>query len=376
MTLSRGRILVISQVPPPVHGSTIMTTKLLDVLRESEYSPKLVDRRFSRNVGEIGRFGARKVISAVALIVRLFRASRSKPDACIFFVTNRPFSFLVDVAISAVLKWSGVPTVAYVHTIGFATLASRNALWSRLVARLLTQPELVVTLGPSLAHDIEPWVSADKMRCIANAVEQPTPLARSERPKSLLFFSNLLAEKGPLEFIELARALCVEHPDMTATVAGAEPDPALAAELRASVVKAGLAERIRFVGPVAPEERWSYLTSASVLVFPSSYPYEAQPLTIIEAASVGLPVIAYDVGGVRDLIDDNVNGRLISLGDRSALEDAVRDAFKDDTLQRWSAGARRRFNEHHTIATYANSWREVLMELRKGTGHAGSVSRP
>src|SRR5690606_17277143 len=85
-------VVVISQLPPPTHGSTLMTKVFLEVLDDLGIEWRLVDRRFSRTVGEVGSFKLRKVGAAAGLVTRLLtRLLRRRPAACIFFVTTRPF---------------------------------------------------------------------------------------------------------------------------------------------------------------------------------------------------------------------------------------------------------------------------------------------
>ncbi len=192
---SRLRILVISQVPPPVHGSTLMTAFLIDLLRERGDLVRLVDRRFSRSVSEIGRFSLRKVMSAAALPIRLlFSLLVFRPDAVIFFATNRTFSFLVDVVMSAVLRITRAKKIFYLHTRGFSSLRERSPIFRRLVRGLFDTADVVVCLGPSLAADVA-GVWSGPIALIPNATQPPTELP-SQDGSHVLYLSNLIPEKG------------------------------------------------------------------------------------------------------------------------------------------------------------------------------------
>lgn len=112
-----SRVVVISQLPPPIHGSTIMTETFLRTLDELGHNWRLVDRRSSSSVAEVGKFGFRKLASAFWMPFRLLREMLSfHPVAVVFFPTNRTFSFLVDWALSEVLRWFRVRRINYLHT--------------------------------------------------------------------------------------------------------------------------------------------------------------------------------------------------------------------------------------------------------------------
>ena len=71
------------------------------------------------------------------------------------------------------------------------------------------------------------------------------------------------------------------------------------------------------------------MEAADVVVLPSLA--EGLPLAIMEAFALGRPVVASSVGGVPELIEDGVTGRLVRAGDASALADAIRGVLDDRT---------------------------------------------
>lgn len=353
------RILVISQVPPPVHGSTVMTAFLIDVLRERGDAVQLVDRRFSRSVSEIGHFSLRKVLSAAALPVRLLhRLLVFKPEAVIFFATNRTFSFVVDVAMSAVLRITPARKVFYLHTRGFSSLAGRSPIFRRLVRALFVSADDVVCLGPSLAADVaEVW--SGPVSLIPNATEPPSGLPPHEAVH-VLYLSNLIPEKGADVFVSLANDLSPEFPNVPFVVAGASSDEDFHRGLLRRAEALG--DRMRFLGGVTDQSvKWELLSRAIVLVFPSSYPFEAQPLTILEAMAVGTPVVAFDVGGVRDIVRDGVTGFIVPVGDVVALKQAVSVLLRNPALrERMAADSRRAFELQYSTSAFRQKWSAIV----------------
>jgi glycosyltransferase involved in cell wall biosynthesis len=95
-------------------------------------------------------------------------------------------------------------------------------------------------------------------------------------------------------------------------------DGALLGTLQADATTLGIAERVRFLG--FRRDIPAILAASTVFLFPSKQ--EGLPCAIQEALSMGIPVVATDVRGNRDLVDDSC-GRLAPLGDISAQADAV-----------------------------------------------------
>lgn len=356
---SRVDALVISQVPPPFHGSTVMTVVLLDTLSRIGLRCRLIDRRFSRTVGDVGRFTFGKVLSAFWLVARLTSALIvSRPRLVIFFMTNRKSSFLVDYLLSEIVRFSGARSIGYIHTQGYSDLASRGPLWRILVVRLLGSAETLVCLSPVLEGDIRALAPSSNVVSIANTPYRLPSDASVEfgQKKTILYLSNLLPEKGIEEFFNVARGALHQMPDALFVAAGAPISPSQLAELRAAAPA-----NLEIMGTVGTVEKWALLQRSRLLIFPSLYRFEAQPLTIIEAMAVGVPAIAFDIGGIGDIIDDRVNGRLVSADDGNGfVETALGLIRASEELHAMSIAARIAFQKKLSSDVYEEAWLRVL----------------
>ena len=168
--------------------------------------------------------------------------------------------------------------------------------------------------------------SRRKIRYIGNGVVldhflepvEPAPGLESSLPV-VVMVSRLVKEKGCSDFFELARALSDRAKFVHVGPAESDQSDAISAEEISSASK-----DVSFVG--AAQDIRPYLAAADIVVLPSYR--EGIPRVAMEASAAGRPVVAYDVRGVREVIDPQ-SGLLVPRGDTTALISLVADLLGD-----------------------------------------------
>jgi glycosyltransferase involved in cell wall biosynthesis len=168
---------------------------------------------------------------------------------------------------------------------------------------------------------------------------------------SILFVGRLLREKGVAEFVEAASIVRTSHPDARFQIAG-EPDEGNPSSITALQFQQWADEgNVKFLGhcPEMP----ALLGVSDICVLPSYR--EGTPSSLLEAAACGLPLVATDVPGCREICRDSVNGILVPPRDAKSLAAAIIRLI-DDVALRHAMGARSRevavaeFSEESVIA--------------------------
>lgn len=124
----------------------------------------------------------------------------------------------------------------------------------------------------------------------------------------------------------------IPNPGLRLLLVGGGPQ---AAALQALAQKLGVDDRVIFTGRVHPEEVPRYYSLLNALVYPRHAMRLTElvtPLKPLEAMAQGIPVIASDIGGHRELIRNTENGLLFPAGDSDALASAVRRLMADEVL--------------------------------------------
>ncbi|PZF11072.1 hypothetical protein DEJ25_11875 [Curtobacterium sp. MCPF17_011] len=339
-----------------------MTRTFVETCAEIGLTTTLVDRRFSTSVDEIGGTSMRKLLSAVSLFTRLWRSlGRNRSASVVFFTTNRTPSFWMDVLMSMLLRVSSRAYIAYVHTSGYSELAESGRLQERGVRLMLGGASSVVVLGDSMKQDVVSFNGA--VHVIPNTV---SGLERAAEPTAqgpqMTFVSNLIPGKGAEDFMRIADRCLAATPKAHAVVVGGSTTSKYTDELRA-ILSPQVRARVRFAGPLFDEDRDRVVAASSVLVFPSTYRFEAQPLTLLESLRLAVPVVAYDVGGIGDVVEDGTNGYLLPKSDWVSASNRCLEILRSVELQKeLSAGARESFDSRFTVHDYRRAWRSLLTE--------------
>jgi glycosyltransferase involved in cell wall biosynthesis len=153
----------------------------------------------------------------------------------------------------------------------------------------------------------------------------------------VLYLGRVAPEKGSRALIELSEVLAARDDVQLVVCGGAEDEAAL----RAAV--AGRA--VTVTGELAAEEVPAALARATVLVLPSTF--EELGSVVLEAAAVGVPAVAFAVGGIPEVVRDGETGLLAPPGDVPALARALERLLDDPELAaRLGAGAAARAGDY------------------------------
>jgi glycosyltransferase involved in cell wall biosynthesis len=202
---------------------------------------------------------------------------------------------------------------------------------------------------------------------IPNAVDVDAyPRALLERAVPRLISVGRLAP--PKDWSTLLAALAALDPDAFAEVVivgeGRERG-----RLEAELAARSLDRRARLLGE--RDDVPELLSGADVFVLASRS--EGLPLSVIEAMAAGLPVVASDVGGLRELVRDGETGVLVPPGDPAALADALRPLLIDHELRRRLGRAGR---ERAKALFDLSAFRRAHLELYRRELAAAGVSAP
>ncbi|MFJ9991728.1 glycosyltransferase family 4 protein [Pseudomonas putida] len=259
-----------------------------------------------------------------------------------------------------------LPLVTTQH--GFTPRSTKQRFYTWLSLQLCRTPtvDTVVCVAESIARiHREAGVPASKLQVIPNGLPEPVAVGagssrdgntavQSQRSRQAPWLAGyvgrLSSEKGPDLFLDTLIPLCQRHPHLHAVMLGDGPERAT---LQARIDAAGLAERITLPGFQRDMQAW--MTRLDALVISSRT--EGTPMILLEAMQDGVPVVAFGVGGIPDVIEHGRSGLLAAPLAVDELA-AHLQALLDDPQQAEElvARARQTQRERYHLPTLAQRW--------------------
>lgn len=174
---------------------------------------------------------------------------------------------------------------------------------------------------------------------------------------NILYLGQLIRGKG---VDLLLPALALLRIPWRATVAGDGNDRAMLEDLAKTL---GIAHRIRFTGWLNDPE--SCFESCDVAVFPSRW-QEPFGLSGAEALAHGVPVVAFDTGGVREWLDDGVSGFIVPERDSTAMAARLEQLYREpDTRKRMGQAGVRRMRKDFSPECFRTAFEQLIVAVNE-----------
>ncbi|MEX0979564.1 MAG: glycosyltransferase family 4 protein [Gemmatimonadota bacterium] len=256
---------------------------------------------------------------------------------------------------------SGAPLVATFHTSHFLRRATRRR-WRPVLARLVRAPDYCLAASGEIAQVAEGLAPGVRVEALTNGVEtelfRRTEPALAKRAGKRIIVPRRLFQKNGVEYLVRAMpAIIAGSGDVEAVLVGDGPERE---RLERVAAELGVSGNVRFLGSRPNREMAGLLSSGDIAVFPSLM--EATSVAALEALSCELPVAASRVGGLPEIIDEDV-GTLFEPGDPEDLARRVNALLARDDLAGAGARGRARVVERWSNARLAERHLEIYRAL-------------
>jgi len=275
-----------------------------------------------------------------------------------------------DRYLTTLAEAAGVPHLVLTeHIVGQPHSAGQKMLKRRELARADAVTAVCGAVADSLVRDY--GVPRERVRVVPNGADPPDDVAERDATRRLrvglgasafkplwVCAARLEEQKGHDVLIEALAEVKRRGLEFLAALAG---EGSRREPLERRVAELSLGEQVRFLGSLP--EIGPLLAAADAVVMPSRW--EGLPLTLLEALARGRPVVASAVGGIPEVIEDRVSGRLVPPGDVPALADALEWIHRRADLaaalgREGAARVRERFTWDRVVEAFEEVYDEVL----------------
>jgi len=277
-------------------------------------------------------------------VLRTFqeRLAQNRPDVAHLQVAFG-LSVLEKSLMARAARRSGVPAIIHLHGSRLEKqLPAMSEVRRHWLNRSFAPPHRVVVLSDKMQRLAQEAWPAAAITVVPNAVTLMTPLPPFPTSPRVGFIGTLMGRKGECDLLEaVARS---QDSSYEVIIAGDGPNRT---EAEALTSRLGLQKRVRFLGVVDGMAKDIFFREISLLCLPSHA--ENLPISLLEAMAYGRPVIATEVGGVPEMIEDGKQGWLLAPGQVERLGTILNAAMEDiGEMQRRGERGWQRVAERYT----------------------------
>lgn len=362
----RPTVLAVLNLPPPAHGASLKNQRMLegDVARRVDF--RVIPCAYAADLAGLGRFSVRKLARAAGYLARQLAGLLRRPDAGYMMLSSSGHALARDTVFMTAFRMARTPYVVHLPMLGLADGVAGRPVTRRLVTAGLRSAAAVIALNRLHRDELLGLVPGAPVVIVENGLPDIDPsgdpplVTTPDRP-TIVFLSNLGEAKGVFTLLDALPAVFERVPGARAVLAGPWMDAAAEARFRRAVRTAGLEGRVEHVGPVYDDAKLRVLAGATVFAFPSHA--DNAPNVVLEAMRQALPVVASRVGGVPEMVDDGVTGRLVQPADADALADALAHVLADpDRAAEMGRAGRARFLERYTLRRWEDELAAVILD--------------
>ncbi len=378
-------------------GSTIIETSIVTFERRrnsATLSPQTVQRRDEENVSGSTEApnefvkAARELGIEVDIIPERFRfdlrvipslreaIERRAPD--IVLTHHVKSHFLMKMS----RLWKEYHWVAFHH--GYTKTHFREHLYNRMDRLSLPTANRVITVCEAFARELAgAGVPVERISVQHNSI-RPERTASAEEAQAIrakfgiaegeplvLAIGRLSSEKAHVDLLNAFRHLQSNDSELNAKliIVGDGPERE---RLEAAVHSLGINGRVHFAGQISDVK--PYYAAADLLVLPSHS--EGSPYVLLEAMAAGVAIVATSVGGVPEMVEDDVSALLVPPRDPRAMAAAIARVLKDAELARkLGANASALIATRYSPETYVRSLIEIYRRVMSNAAGA-EASQP
>ena len=255
-------------------------------------------------------------------------------------------------------KRAGRKIVIHQHGGDFDTFYEKeeNDRGRARIRQVLGMGVVFLVLSPKLKQFFKGILEPSKVILFPNAVPVPDSIEKEYGKQRILFLGRLCKEKGLRELFSVLPQLHEQFPQMRLLLGGIWEDE----DLREEAAK--MKEYVTDLGWLQGEAKKDYLRISDLFVFPTYF--EGQPVSVLEAMAYQCGIVATNVGGIPQMVEQEQTGLLIEPKDPEGLKTALEKLLSDpEVCERLGKNARAKVQKEFSIEKSLQELIKIYQQL-------------
>lgn len=314
------KIVLIGPLPNPVNGCSLANQTFLEYLKkENKFKVNTINTNIDPNIqGEQGQFGWFKLFGFIKVYLEIYKIINSQS---VYMTPGQSFLGILKYAPFILLAWIlNKPIIMHLHGNFLGTQYQLlKGIKKKIFKFLVSRSSAGIVLSNSLIKNFYGLLALEKVFIVENFANKELiadVVIRKDTAKiKLLWLSNLMKEKGILDFLDALIVLKNKGIEFEVKLAG-KIEEGLGTIIQQKINQLG--SHVEYLGIVYGTEKKALLCESNVFVFPTYYTMEGQPIALIEAMATGNVIVTTNHAGIPDIVRAE-NGYLVQPKDVTGL---------------------------------------------------------
>lgn len=364
--MKKPRILFITPLPPPVHGSAMVSQYIKDCKElKEEFVCDFVNLSTSRSIDEIGKTSIKKYWRfLMSYILTFWKLLIHRYSLCYLAITCHGTGFLKDAPFVLLCKLFRRKVLIHQHNKGMSNCVDKQPY--KWLLPLVYKNTKVILLSWYLYPDIEKVVNKEQVVICPNGIpelfnEEPH-FERNNEVTHLLFLSNLIPSKGVYVLLDACKILKNKGYKFICDFVGGESKEITKMGFENATKERDISEYVIYHGPKYGKDKVAFFSNSDIFVQPTLN--DCFPLTLLEAMQYQLPIVSTHEGAVPDIVTDGENGFVCEREDAVGTAIAIETLLKDkEKRTRMGGVGYKKFNEELTLKVFNRNITRILKDI-------------
>ncbi len=310
--MEKKKVLFLGRFPSPIHGASVINENYFNALdKDRNFITKKIKINYSKSLGQVGEVSIKKFFYTLVSYIKLKKELLFfSPDVIYFEIAPRGVAFLRDSIYVLICKFFRKKIVFQFHAKGVKSFIGKNNILKAFYKFIFRKTKVII-LSNLLYSDIEDVISKDQIEILPNGIKEEIDEKKFKKiiqkrtrskTKNLLFLSNMIESKGPLDVLNICSELNQKKVDFECLFVGRFHDNKFEKVFFKRLQELKLKKKCKYLGPKYGKEKFEILEETNYLILPTKYPEECFPVVILEAFMYGIPVLSYDNGAIQEMI--------------------------------------------------------------------------